>query len=245
MMRIDHRNEWLVSFPSPPGTPQQSDGTSPLVKIAPCWDWPELNSAWPASCSPIRLPSPGAASPRSPKPPAPARPPSPASARRSASTATGPADSARRGPPAPPRERQLGGDISPDDSMAQIIEKIGYTDAKAAEETVGQWTGGARPPGGRRRARPAGGRLRRQRQRVRRHGPAEAAPHRTGLLRLVGHARRAHLRRTAGRRRGDRGLALGATTDTVEALREASRRRDARSHHELLPSPSPRSPTTC
>lgn len=44
------------------------------------------------------------------------------------------ADTAR----ASPRERDLGGDISPDDDIARVIEKISYADAKAVEETAGQ-----------------------------------------------------------------------------------------------------------
>ncbi|GAA4862998.1 MurR/RpiR family transcriptional regulator [Saccharopolyspora cebuensis] len=36
------------------------------------------------------------------------------------------------------RDRELGSDIGPQDSTAQVIEKVGYADAKAVEETAGQ-----------------------------------------------------------------------------------------------------------
>lgn len=36
------------------------------------------------------------------------------------------------------RDRELGTDISPDDDLAQVIEKVGYADAKAVEETASQ-----------------------------------------------------------------------------------------------------------
>jgi DNA-binding MurR/RpiR family transcriptional regulator len=36
------------------------------------------------------------------------------------------------------RDRDLGGDISPDDTVTRIIEKVAYADAKAVEETAGQ-----------------------------------------------------------------------------------------------------------
>ncbi|MGW5647616.1 MurR/RpiR family transcriptional regulator [Saccharopolyspora sp. NPDC003752] len=36
------------------------------------------------------------------------------------------------------RDRELGSDIAPDDDLGQIIEKVGYADAKAVEETAGQ-----------------------------------------------------------------------------------------------------------
>ncbi|MBB5153999.1 MurR/RpiR family transcriptional regulator [Saccharopolyspora phatthalungensis] len=36
------------------------------------------------------------------------------------------------------RDRELGSDIAPDDDIGQIIEKVGYADAKAVEETAGQ-----------------------------------------------------------------------------------------------------------
>jgi len=36
------------------------------------------------------------------------------------------------------RDRDLGGDIGPDDRLEQVIEKVAYADAKAVEETAGQ-----------------------------------------------------------------------------------------------------------
>ncbi|MEB3369445.1 MurR/RpiR family transcriptional regulator [Saccharopolyspora mangrovi] len=36
------------------------------------------------------------------------------------------------------RDRELGGDIGPDDGIGEIISKVGYADAKAVEETAGQ-----------------------------------------------------------------------------------------------------------
>ncbi|TDC89101.1 MurR/RpiR family transcriptional regulator [Saccharopolyspora aridisoli] len=36
------------------------------------------------------------------------------------------------------RDRELGGDIGPDDGIGDIISKVGYADAKAVEETAGQ-----------------------------------------------------------------------------------------------------------
>ncbi|PKW13801.1 MurR/RpiR family transcriptional regulator [Saccharopolyspora spinosa] len=36
------------------------------------------------------------------------------------------------------RDRELGSDIAPDDDLGQIIEKVGYADAKAVEETADQ-----------------------------------------------------------------------------------------------------------
>jgi DNA-binding MurR/RpiR family transcriptional regulator len=36
------------------------------------------------------------------------------------------------------RDRELGSDIAPDDDIGQIIEKVGYADSKAVEETAGQ-----------------------------------------------------------------------------------------------------------
>src|SRR5919201_296808 len=36
------------------------------------------------------------------------------------------------------RDRALGSDIGPDDTMPQIIEKVAYADSKAVEETAGQ-----------------------------------------------------------------------------------------------------------
>lgn len=41
------------------------------------------------------------------------------------------------------RERELGGDIGPDDTMSAIIDKIAFADAKAVEETAGQLDAGA------------------------------------------------------------------------------------------------------
>lgn len=37
-----------------------------------------------------------------------------------------------------PRDRKLGGDIEPDDDLSAVIAKVGYADALAVEETVGQ-----------------------------------------------------------------------------------------------------------
>ncbi|MBE9374179.1 MurR/RpiR family transcriptional regulator [Saccharopolyspora sp. HNM0983] len=39
---------------------------------------------------------------------------------------------------ASPRDRRLGGDIEPDDDLAAVVAKVGYADAMAVEETVGQ-----------------------------------------------------------------------------------------------------------
>lgn len=39
---------------------------------------------------------------------------------------------------ASPRDRKLGGDIEPDDDLATVVAKVGYADALAVEETVGQ-----------------------------------------------------------------------------------------------------------
>lgn len=48
------------------------------------------------------------------------------------------AESARESARTGDRERAIGSDIGPDDSMAQIVEKIAFADARAVEETARQ-----------------------------------------------------------------------------------------------------------
>lgn len=133
------------------------------------------------------------------------------------------ADTARTSP----RDRELGGDISPDDDLGQIIHKIAYADAKAAEETADQLNTetldalvdaviAAR--------------------RIDVYGVGASAfvaldlqqkLHRIGLTCFAWSDTHAALTSAAVLREGDVALAIshtGATSETVEALREARRR---------------------
>ncbi|KEI43695.1 MurR/RpiR family transcriptional regulator [Saccharopolyspora rectivirgula] len=212
-----------------PGTPQQSDETSPLVKIRSLL--PGLARAEQRVAS-IVLADPASIARRSITEVAEAASTSETTVTRFCK-AIGfngypdlrialAADTART----TTRERQLGGDISPDDSMAQIIEKIGYTDAKAAEETVGQLDPEVL------------GRLVDAVVRARRvdvYGVGASAfvamdlqqkLHRIGLACFAWSDTHAALTSAALLQEGDVAIAVshsGATTDTVEALREASR----------------------
>ena len=125
------------------------------------------------------------------------------------------------------RRASVGSDIGPADDLSQVVEKIAFADARAVEETAEQLDLAVleRGRGGLVR-RAADRRLRRRSQRLRRaRPPAEAAPHRPGVLRLVRPARRAHQRRAAGpgRRRGRVLAHRGDDPDTIDALAEARR----------------------
>ncbi|GAB3296489.1 MurR/RpiR family transcriptional regulator [Parasphingorhabdus pacifica] len=132
------------------------------------------------------------------------------------------ADTARTSP----RDRDLGSDIEPEDGLEQIVHKVAYTDAKAVEETAGQLdveaiaqlveaVSGAR--------------------RIDVYGVGASAfvaldlqqkLHRIGLTCFTWSDTHAALTSAALLREGDVALAIshtGATSETVEALREAGR----------------------
>lgn len=125
------------------------------------------------------------------------------------------------------RERELGSDISPDDDMTQIIEKITFSDAKAVEETGGQLDAEV---------------LERlvdavaEARRIDVYGVGASAfvaldmqqkLHRIGLTCFAWSDTHSALTSAAVLHPGDVAVAIshtGATSETVEALREASRR---------------------
>lgn len=125
------------------------------------------------------------------------------------------------------RDRELGSDIAPDDDLAQIIEKVGYADAKAVEETAGQLDATI---------------LERlvddvaTARRIDVYGVGASAfvaldlqqkLHRIGLTSFAWADTHNALTSAAVLREGDVAIGIshtGATTETVEALREARRR---------------------
>ncbi|MEV0697487.1 MurR/RpiR family transcriptional regulator [Saccharopolyspora sp. NPDC050389] len=125
------------------------------------------------------------------------------------------------------RDRKLGSDIAPDDDLGQIIEKVGYADAKAVEETAGQLDAAI---------------LERlvddvaTARRIDVYGVGASAfvaldlqqkLHRIGLTCFAWADTHNALTSAAVLREGDVAIGIshtGATTETVEALREARRR---------------------
>ncbi|MGI8309567.1 MurR/RpiR family transcriptional regulator [Saccharopolyspora sp. ASAGF58] len=125
------------------------------------------------------------------------------------------------------RDRELGSDIAPDDDLGQIIEKVGYADAKAVEETADQLDAAIL------------GRLVDDVATARRidvYGVGASAfvaldlqqkLHRIGLTCFAWADTHNALTSAAVLREGDVAVGIshtGATTETVEALREARRR---------------------
>ncbi|MER7010643.1 MurR/RpiR family transcriptional regulator [Saccharopolyspora sp. NPDC000359] len=125
------------------------------------------------------------------------------------------------------RDRELGSDIAPDDDLAQIIEKVGYADAKAVEETAGQLDAAVLQPLVEDVA---------QARRIDVYGVGASAfvaldlqqkLHRIGLTCFAWSDTHNALTSAAVLREGDVAIGIshtGATTETVEALREARRR---------------------
>lgn len=125
------------------------------------------------------------------------------------------------------RDRDLGSDIGPEDSMSEIIEKVAYTDAKAVEETGGQLDGETL-----RALVHAMG----QARRIDIYGVGASAfvaldlqqkLHRIGLVSFAWSDTHTALTSAAVLRVGDVALGIshtGATSETVEALREARKR---------------------
>lgn len=125
------------------------------------------------------------------------------------------------------RDRDLGGDIEPDDRLEQIIDKVAYADAKAVEETAGQLDANALAAVV---EAVAGAR------RIDVYGVGASAfvaldlqqkLHRIGLTCFAWSDTHAALTSAALLREGDVALGIshtGATTETVEALREAGHR---------------------
>ncbi|MEV0082155.1 MULTISPECIES: MurR/RpiR family transcriptional regulator [Saccharopolyspora] len=125
------------------------------------------------------------------------------------------------------RDRELGSDIAPDDDLGQIIEKVGYADAKAVEETAGQLDAAI---------------LQRlvddvaTARRIDVYGVGASAfvaldlqqkLHRIGLTCFAWADTHNALTSAAVLREGDVAIGIshtGATSETVEALREARRR---------------------
>ncbi|WP_190819323.1 MurR/RpiR family transcriptional regulator [Saccharopolyspora pogona] len=125
------------------------------------------------------------------------------------------------------RDRELGSDIAPEDDLGQIIEKVGYADAKAVEETADQLDAAIL------------GRLVDDVATARRidvYGVGASAfvaldlqqkLHRIGLTCFAWADTHNALTSAAVLREGDVAIGIshtGATTETVEALREARRR---------------------
>ncbi|MEU6128631.1 MurR/RpiR family transcriptional regulator [Saccharopolyspora sp. NPDC047091] len=125
------------------------------------------------------------------------------------------------------RDRDLGGDIEPDDPLEQIIDKVAYADAKAVEETAGQLDANALAAVV---DAVAGAR------RIDVYGVGASAfvaldlqqkLHRIGLTCFAWSDTHAALTSAALLREGDVALGIshtGATTETIEALREAGHR---------------------
>ncbi|GAA4837011.1 MurR/RpiR family transcriptional regulator [Saccharopolyspora rosea] len=125
------------------------------------------------------------------------------------------------------RDRELGSDIAPDDDVAQIIEKVGYTDAKAVEETADQLDADTLEQLVEAVARA---------RRVDVYGVGASAfvaldlqqkLHRIGLTCFAWSDTHNALTSAAVLREGDVAIGIshtGATSETVEALREARRR---------------------
>lgn len=125
------------------------------------------------------------------------------------------------------RERELGSDISPDDSTAEIIDKVAFADAKAVEETAGQLDAGVLEQ---LVETIAGAR------RIDVYGVGASAfvgldmqqkLHRIGLTCFAWSDTHNALTSAAVLQPGDVAIGIshtGATTETVEALREAGRR---------------------
>ncbi|MCI2424082.1 MurR/RpiR family transcriptional regulator [Saccharopolyspora sp. K220] len=125
------------------------------------------------------------------------------------------------------RDRELGSDIAPDDDIGQIIEKVGYADAKAVEETAGQLD----PMVLQRLVDDVA-----QARRIDVYGVGASAfvaldlqqkLHRIGLTCFAWSDTHNALTSAAVLREGDVAIGIshtGATAETVEALREARRR---------------------
>ncbi|KAA5829664.1 MurR/RpiR family transcriptional regulator [Saccharopolyspora hirsuta] len=125
------------------------------------------------------------------------------------------------------RDRELGSDIAPDDDLGQIIEKVGYADAKAVEETAGQLDAAVLQPLVEDVA---------QARRIDVYGVGASAfvaldlqqkLHRIGLTCFAWSDTHNALTSAAVLREGDVAIGIshtGATAETVEALREARRR---------------------
>ncbi|MDA3624851.1 MurR/RpiR family transcriptional regulator [Saccharopolyspora oryzae] len=125
------------------------------------------------------------------------------------------------------RDRELGSDIAPDDDIRQIIEKVGYADAKAVEETADQLEASVLEPLVDDVA---------QARRIDVYGVGASAfvaldlqqkLHRIGLTCFAWSDTHNALTSAAVLREGDVAIGIshtGATTETVEALREARRR---------------------
>ncbi|MGP4018321.1 MurR/RpiR family transcriptional regulator [Saccharopolyspora sp. 5N708] len=125
------------------------------------------------------------------------------------------------------RDRELGSDIAPDDDIGQIIEKIGYADAKAVEETADQLD----PVVLQRLVDDVA-----QARRIDVYGVGASAfvaldlqqkLHRIGLTCFAWSDTHNALTSAAVLREGDVAIGIshtGATAETVEALREARRR---------------------
>ncbi|RKT84001.1 DNA-binding transcriptional regulator, MurR/RpiR family, contains HTH and SIS domains [Saccharopolyspora antimicrobica] len=125
------------------------------------------------------------------------------------------------------RDRELGSDIAPDDDLGQIIEKVGYADAKAVEETADQLDAAVLEPLVEDVA---------QARRIDVYGVGASAfvaldlqqkLHRIGLTCFAWSDTHNALTSAAVLREGDVAIGIshtGATAETVEALREARRR---------------------
>ncbi|MER7079078.1 transcriptional regulator, RpiR family [Saccharopolyspora kobensis] len=125
------------------------------------------------------------------------------------------------------RDRELGSDIAPDDDLRQIIEKVGYADAKAVEETAEQLDAAVLEPLVEDVA---------QARRIDVYGVGASAfvaldlqqkLHRIGLTCFAWSDTHNALTSAAVLREGDVAIGIshtGATAETVEALREARRR---------------------
>ncbi|NYI81758.1 DNA-binding MurR/RpiR family transcriptional regulator [Saccharopolyspora hordei] len=125
------------------------------------------------------------------------------------------------------RDRELGSDIAPDDGLAEIIEKVGYADAKAVEETAEQLDAAVLQPLVEDVA---------QARRIDVYGVGASAfvaldlqqkLHRIGLTCFAWSDTHNALTSAAVLREGDVAIGIshtGATAETVEALREARRR---------------------
>ncbi|MGW1682458.1 MurR/RpiR family transcriptional regulator [Saccharopolyspora sp. NPDC002376] len=125
------------------------------------------------------------------------------------------------------RDRELGSDIAPDDDIRQIIEKVGYADAKAVEETADQLEAAVLEP----LVDDVS-----QARRIDVYGVGASAfvaldlqqkLHRIGLTCFAWSDTHNALTSAAVLREGDVAIGIshtGATTETVEALREARRR---------------------
>lgn len=125
------------------------------------------------------------------------------------------------------RDRDLGGDIEPDDRLDQIIDKVAYADAKAVEETAGQLDANALSAVVDAVA---------QARRIDVYGVGASAfvaldlqqkLHRIGLTCFAWSDTHAALTSAALLCEGDVALGIshtGATTETTEALREAGHR---------------------